>query len=112
MGRVSALTAGAFTTTILVMVGGEGGPAPPSLGWVDFTIMMECTPESGNCNSVCTLWSRTADVSSPSGVEVPVFNVKIWIYRLQIFASLPFSFLHSSQKHFNLFSKKSTSNFS
>jgi hypothetical protein len=46
----------------------EGGPAPPSPGCADFTIMLECTPESGNCNSVCTLWSRTADVSLPYGI--------------------------------------------
>jgi hypothetical protein len=30
-------------------------PPPPSLGWADFTLMMECTPESGHCHSVCTL---------------------------------------------------------
>jgi len=25
---------------------------PPSPGWADFTIMMECTPESGHCQFV------------------------------------------------------------
>ncbi len=28
------------------------GRAPPSLDWADFSIMIECTPESGNCHSV------------------------------------------------------------
>ncbi len=28
----------------------------PSPGWANFNIMMECTPDSGNCHSVCTLW--------------------------------------------------------
>jgi hypothetical protein len=45
-------------TTFLVMGerGPEGGRAPPrpppSPGWADFTIMMECTPEIGHCHSV------------------------------------------------------------
>jgi hypothetical protein len=30
---------------------------PPSPGWTDFSFMMECTPESGHCHFVCTLWS-------------------------------------------------------
>ncbi len=28
--------------------------APPPPGWTEFTIMMECTPESGLCQSICT----------------------------------------------------------
>jgi hypothetical protein len=35
--------------------GGEGLHPSPSPGWANFSIMMECTPESGNCHSVCTL---------------------------------------------------------
>jgi hypothetical protein len=27
----------------------------PSPGWANFSITMECTPESGHCHSVCTL---------------------------------------------------------
>ncbi len=29
---------------------------PTSPGWTDFTIMVECTPGSGHCLSVCILW--------------------------------------------------------
>jgi hypothetical protein len=46
------------TATLLVMVDrvkGGGRAPPPSPGWADFTIMMECTPESSHCHSVCTL---------------------------------------------------------
>jgi hypothetical protein len=55
---LSALSAGAYeyTTTLNVIVdivqGGESAPHPPSPAWVDFTLMMECTPESGRCHSV------------------------------------------------------------
>jgi hypothetical protein len=39
----SALSAGVYTTTLLVMVDRVKGRAPLALaGWVDFTIMMEC----------------------------------------------------------------------
>jgi hypothetical protein len=35
-----------------------GGRASPTLtSWANYSIMMKCTPESGNCRSVCTLWS-------------------------------------------------------
>ncbi len=34
---------------------GQGLHPPPSTGWADFTIMVECTPENGYCNSLCTL---------------------------------------------------------
>ncbi len=30
---------------------------PPSPGWAEFTITMECTSESGHCQSICTLSS-------------------------------------------------------
>ncbi len=46
-GIVSALSAGAYTTMMLVMVvrvKGEGRAPPPTPDWADFTIMMECTP--------------------------------------------------------------------
>jgi hypothetical protein len=36
-------------------------PSPPSPAWANFSIMMECMPESNRCHSVCTLrecWVR------------------------------------------------------
>jgi hypothetical protein len=44
---------------------------PPSPGWADFTIMMECTSESGYCHSVCTLWS------SRVSANVCVLHIKL-----------------------------------
>jgi hypothetical protein len=62
MGSVSALSAGAYTTTLLVMVDrvkwGGRAPPPPHHHQADFTIIMKCTPESGHCHSVCTLWAE------------------------------------------------------
>jgi hypothetical protein len=56
MESVSALSAGAYTKTLLVMVDGSergrGGAPPPKPGWPDVTIMMECSPESGRYHSV------------------------------------------------------------
>jgi hypothetical protein len=66
---VSALSAGADTTTLLMMVDRvkEGGCAlvctPPSPGWAEFTIMMECTPESCHCHSICTFSSVVRFIS-------------------------------------------------
>jgi hypothetical protein len=55
---VSAHSAGAYTVALDVMVTRvkRGGRAPPPLNKANFSIMMECTPESGSCHSVCTLW--------------------------------------------------------
>jgi hypothetical protein len=42
---VSSLSAETYTTTLYVMVDivkGEGVLLPPSLGWADFSFMMEC----------------------------------------------------------------------
>jgi hypothetical protein len=52
---VSALSAGAYTATLYVMVnimigGGRALHTPPF-------IMMECTPERGHCHYLCTLCS-------------------------------------------------------
>ncbi len=51
-----------YTATLYLMVtivkGGRRAP-PPSPAWVDFSTMMQCTPESGRCHSVCTLCART-----------------------------------------------------
>ncbi len=33
----------------------EWACTPPLSGWADFSIMMECTPESGQCPSLCVL---------------------------------------------------------
>jgi hypothetical protein len=58
-GSVSARSAGAYTAILHVMVTivKGGGRAPPTLpAWANFSITMECTPGSGRCRSVCTLW--------------------------------------------------------
>ncbi len=55
-----ALSDGAYTTTLLVMVDrvkGGGRVPPHSAGWAEFTIMIEYTPESGHCRSIWTLLS-------------------------------------------------------
>ncbi len=47
-----------YTSTLLVIVDGVKGrrhTPPGSPGWAEFTIMMECTSESGHCQSICTL---------------------------------------------------------
>jgi hypothetical protein len=63
----SALSAGAYTATLCVMVnivkGGRRVSPPPSQAWANFSIMMECTPESGRCQSVCTLWTCRQKIS-------------------------------------------------
>jgi hypothetical protein len=58
---VPAISAVAYTTTLLVMVDrmkGGGRAPPPSPCWADFTIMMECTTESGHCRSAYSLWEQ------------------------------------------------------
>jgi hypothetical protein len=56
IGRdVSAHSAGAYTATLLVRVNVVKGVgrAPPTLtSQANFTLMMECTPESGRYHSV------------------------------------------------------------
>ncbi len=67
---VSALSAGAYTTTLLMMVDRvkRGGRAPPpSSGWAEFTIMMECTLKSGHCQS-----STLSSVGRHSSMNVPL----------------------------------------
>ncbi len=34
------------------------GRTPLSLAWANFSNMMECTPESGHCHSMCTLSTK------------------------------------------------------
>ncbi len=69
----------------------KGGRAPPpSPGWAYFNIVMECTPGSGICHSVCTLclcWSRIHErtislrfkgkVLRVCRLEVSVYNVSL-----------------------------------
>jgi hypothetical protein len=38
--------------------GGAGVKPEPSPARADFSIVMECTPEIGHCQSVGTLWTR------------------------------------------------------
>ena len=52
---MSAHSAGTYTATLLVMVNvvkGGGRAPPPSPAWANFTLMIECTPESSRCYSV------------------------------------------------------------
>jgi hypothetical protein len=61
---VSTLSAGTYTTTLHVMVDivKRGGRASSTLIRLsDFSIMMECTPKSGHCHSVSTLWGRAKE---------------------------------------------------
>jgi hypothetical protein len=74
MGSVSVLSAGAYIATLTVMenIVKVGGRAPPTLpAWenfvklnldvnkimytFNFSVMVECTPESGRCHCVCVL---------------------------------------------------------
>jgi hypothetical protein len=45
--------------------------APYSLARADFSIMMECMPESSNCRSVCSLYARIP--SRICTVQCPMF---------------------------------------
>ncbi len=57
---VYAYSAGAYTATLLVMVNvmkGVGVHPPPSPAQANFTLMMECTPESSRCYSVYSVFS-------------------------------------------------------
>jgi hypothetical protein len=63
MESVSALSAGAHTTTLIrdgryIERGSEkmGMRPPPTLTWADFTLMMECSPESGHHSVLCGLF--------------------------------------------------------
>ncbi len=51
---VYIFSAGAYSITLIDILDRVKGGVhlPPSLGWADFTILMECTPESGRCHSV------------------------------------------------------------
>ncbi len=45
-----------------VMKGGGRAP-PPSPAWANFTLMMECTPESSRCNSMYSVGVTTVRLS-------------------------------------------------
>jgi hypothetical protein len=55
-GSVSALSTGAFTATLYVMVIGVGLHPHPHQPGVDFSIMLGCTPEIGNIVTTFVLW--------------------------------------------------------
>ncbi len=59
IGGVPALSAGAYTSILLMVnrVKGGGAHHPPSPSWAEFTILIECTPESSHWQSSCTLSS-------------------------------------------------------
>jgi len=66
---------------------------PPSPGWADFTIMKECTPESGHCHSV-TLWGKHPP---PRHIHMcpPMYG---WASE-QIVSSSSFMFIRNSLGH-------------
>jgi hypothetical protein len=41
------------------VVKGGGRATPPSPAWAEFTLMLECTPESGHCYARCVLCGFT-----------------------------------------------------
>jgi hypothetical protein len=60
--NVSAHSAVAYTATLLVIVNlvkGGGRAPPPSPAWANFTLMIECTPESNCCYSVYSVEKET-----------------------------------------------------
>ncbi len=67
---MSAHSAGAYTATLLVMVKvmkGVGVHPPPSPAWANFTLMIECKPESSRCYSVYSVMEPT----SPQATNIP-----------------------------------------
>ncbi len=63
---MSAHLAGTYTATLLVMVNvmKGGGRAPPTApAWANFTLMMECTPESSRCYSVYSVVTHKCTVA-------------------------------------------------
>ncbi len=80
---VSAHSSGAYIATLYVMVTiSERGWScsvhrpPPSPAWANFTLMMECTPESGRCHSVCTLWIPVSKIQ-PFNDAIKLFSKEI-----------------------------------
>jgi hypothetical protein len=57
---------------------------PLSTSRADFTIVMECTPESGHCHSVCTLW--------------PPPTTQLWVHSSLIFHFWLFFHVGSKQR--------------
>ncbi len=74
---VFAHSAGAYTATLYVMetTGGRAlhPPPPPPLAWTKFFILTECTPESGGCYSVFTLWAGTVSIHVAYKCLVPIY---------------------------------------
>jgi hypothetical protein len=76
---VSARSAGAYAATLYVMVDkvkGGGRAPPPSPGWHDFSIMMECTPESGFCHSIYV--SIDSYLFAPKPIKFTYMEMKIY----------------------------------
>jgi hypothetical protein len=61
------------------IVKGGGRARPRSPAWADFTLMMECTPESGNCYSVYSVFYLIPLMLAGTGrqVESRLGNEKI-----------------------------------
>jgi hypothetical protein len=54
---------------------------PTSPGWADFTIMMECMPESGHCHSSCIQHAhRRESILSRLWACTPTFTRLGWYY--------------------------------
>ncbi len=92
---VSALSAGAYTTTFALdgrySRVKEGGRAPPSTpGWADFTTMMECTPEVAIVSLfvLSTLWFQPfpMQIRLP-GTPVSADLINICMYDLWLYES-------------------------
>ncbi len=68
-----------YTATLLVMVNViKGGgravhpPPSPSPAWANFTLMMECTPESSRCYSGNSVWLTVFNVYLKAGMDFVV----------------------------------------
>ncbi len=57
----------------------EGVHPPASPGWADFTILMECTPESVHC-PLCTLWLEVGLARHTPFEEKALFRVRTPYY--------------------------------
>jgi hypothetical protein len=89
MESISSLSAGAYTATLDVTVTTLKGGATPILTRADFSIMMKCMPEIGNCHSVYTLWLRIQMESSKILGENQM-NKNPGMYRIVLFHGLTF----------------------
>ncbi len=85
---MSALSAGAYTATLLVMVNvmKGGGRAPPTLtSQANFTLMTECTPESRRYYSVYSVDGAVTIISFKTR-ERGFYRVRALLARQRFFA--------------------------